>query len=254
MNVLFTICGRAGSKGLKNKNLKTFLGTPLVYYTMAAIDLYKSAHPNEIVHTCLNTDSDDLISLVTQRDPNTVVVRRTPDLAGDRVAKLPVIQDCLVRTAEQSSVVYDTVVDLDITSPLRRLIDIENAIQKRADQGLDVVFSVTEARRSPYFNMVKQNSDGTCEKVLQSNFTSRQQAPELYDMNASIYAYAPTFLHENTTGMQFDGRCGFVEMPDTGILDIDSEQDFLLMEVIAAHLESQDAELKAVMEAARKGL
>ena len=34
-NILITICGRAGSKGFKNKNLKTFLGTPLVYYTVA---------------------------------------------------------------------------------------------------------------------------------------------------------------------------------------------------------------------------
>ena len=40
MNVLFTICGRAGSKGFKNKNLKMFLGVPLVYYSIAAIALY----------------------------------------------------------------------------------------------------------------------------------------------------------------------------------------------------------------------
>ena len=30
--LLITICGRAGSKGLKNKNLNTFSGPPLVYY------------------------------------------------------------------------------------------------------------------------------------------------------------------------------------------------------------------------------
>ena len=31
--LLITICGRAGSKGFKNKNLKTFCGHPLVYYS-----------------------------------------------------------------------------------------------------------------------------------------------------------------------------------------------------------------------------
>ena len=33
--LLITICGRAGSKGFKNKNLKTFCGRPLVYYSLA---------------------------------------------------------------------------------------------------------------------------------------------------------------------------------------------------------------------------
>lgn len=37
MKILFTICGRAGSKGFKNKNLKKMNGVPLVFYTLASI-------------------------------------------------------------------------------------------------------------------------------------------------------------------------------------------------------------------------
>ncbi|MDD3706486.1 MAG: acylneuraminate cytidylyltransferase family protein, partial [Clostridiaceae bacterium] len=44
-DILFTICGRAGSKGIKNKNLRDFLGYPLPYYTISAIDLYKGQNP-----------------------------------------------------------------------------------------------------------------------------------------------------------------------------------------------------------------
>ena len=33
--LLITICGRAGSKGFKNKNLKNFCGKPLVYYSLS---------------------------------------------------------------------------------------------------------------------------------------------------------------------------------------------------------------------------
>ena len=40
MNILFTICGRAGSKGIKNKNIRKFVGKPLPYYTISAIDLF----------------------------------------------------------------------------------------------------------------------------------------------------------------------------------------------------------------------
>ena len=40
--LLITICGRAGSKGFKNKNLKNFCGRPLVYYSLSAAELLKS--------------------------------------------------------------------------------------------------------------------------------------------------------------------------------------------------------------------
>ena len=40
--VLITVCGRAGSKGFRNKNLKNFCGKPLVYYTLSAAELFKT--------------------------------------------------------------------------------------------------------------------------------------------------------------------------------------------------------------------
>ena len=40
MNILFTLCGRAGSKGVKGKNARDFLDVPLVWYSMANIVLY----------------------------------------------------------------------------------------------------------------------------------------------------------------------------------------------------------------------
>ena len=55
-NILITICGRAGSKGFKNKNLKTFLRTPLVYYTAAIAEDFKKRLSEECETTiCLNT-------------------------------------------------------------------------------------------------------------------------------------------------------------------------------------------------------
>ena len=65
---------------------------------------------------------------------------------------------------------------------------------------------------------------------------SRQQAPVFYDVNASIYVFRRDFLANNTTGILWDGKIGVSKMLDTGVLDIDSEEDFLLMEVIAGHL------------------
>ena len=46
MKVLVTICGRAGSKGVGNKNFRLFLGEPMIYYTIKAAKLFKEKNQN----------------------------------------------------------------------------------------------------------------------------------------------------------------------------------------------------------------
>ena len=238
--LLITICGRAGSKGFKNKNLKTFCGRPLVYYSLAAAGLFQASRPDVQVDICLNTDSEALAKLVAEQYPEVVYLPRCEELGGDRVPKMAVIQDSLARMEEKNGA-YDYVMDLDITSPLRTAQDIKNAFElAESREDLDLVFSVTESRRNPYFNMVRRCGDHV-EKGIENApgtpaFTARQMAPEFYDENASIYVYRRAFLAGNTTGILWDGKIGASLMMDTGILDIDSEEDFKLMEVIGAHL------------------
>ena len=47
MNLLFTICGRAGSKGVHGKNMRDFCGIPLIWYTLSAISLYRERYASE---------------------------------------------------------------------------------------------------------------------------------------------------------------------------------------------------------------
>ena len=68
MKILFTICGRAGSKGFKNKNLKELNGVPIVYYTLSAIWGFFAKHPEHQIQTVLNTDSQELKKLVMNQD------------------------------------------------------------------------------------------------------------------------------------------------------------------------------------------
>ena len=160
-------------------------------------------------------------------------IERDASLAGDVIGKCAVISDCLVRMENRKQCAYDVVVDLDITSPLRTVKDLAEVIRTHNETKADVTTTVAPARRNPYFNQVKKTGHGY-KKVIESNYTSRQQAPEIYDMNASIYAYTPEYLKSGKGVL--DGYCEVVEMYDTGILDIDHENDFELMEIIAAHL------------------
>lgn len=244
MNILFTLCGRAGSKGVKGKNARDFLDIPLVWYSMANISLYKERFAgNDHIDTVLNTDSEDLIKLVEQvTDLDVTILHRDASLGGDKVPKVAVILDCLKRSEEIFKVNYDMVVDLDITSPLRTVQDIKNAIDKKAKRNdVDVVYSVAPSRRNPYFNMVKKENGFFC-KAIPSNFTTRQEAPVFYDMNASIYAYSSRALKNKDHATFFNSGCDAIVMADTGILDIDSEEDYELMQVIAKYLfESNEA-------------
>jgi CMP-N,N'-diacetyllegionaminic acid synthase len=255
MNILFTLCGRAGSKGVKGKNARDFLDIPLAWYSMAGIALYKAqfATPADRIDVVLNTDSEDLIRLVQQvKELPVVILRREERLAGDRVPKVAVIDDCLRRACSALGTSYDVVVDLDITSPLRTVTDIRNAIERKAARpDVDVVYSVTHSRRNPYFNMVKEENGFFC-KAIPSNFTTRQQAPAFYDMNASIYAYSPRALMEKDQATFFNSNCDAVVMYDTGILDIDSEDDYCLMQVIAQYLYSHHEDYKTIFTLAKR--
>lgn len=239
MRVLFTVCGRAGSKGIKGKNFREFLGYPLLYYTFSAIDLYCERNMDTEADIAMNTDSTDMVVLLEGTKLKVHYIARKEELMGDYVPKVAVIMDTLREMEVKMKKQYDMVVDCDITAPLRTVSDIKNIIEKHSEGSWDVTFSVTDARKNPYFNMVKLDEDGSAKLVISSNFTARQQAPVLYDMNASLYVYKPKFLKSGKH--LFDGRCCAVKMMDTAVLDLDNENDFELMQVIAKYMFRMDA-------------
>ncbi len=246
MNILFTICGRAGSKGFKNKNLKRMNGVPLVYYTLAAIELYIKKNPNDIVTIALNTDSQPLTDMVKSQKviDGILCIPRKEELAGDKVAKVDVIRD----TFREVRKAFEVIIDLDITSPLRRVEDVENIIKVyKSNDELELVTSVVHARRSPYFNMV-ENKGGCYRKICESGYTTRQEAPASYELNASIYAYKPGFLDIDIADTILDHKCGISVMEDYLVLDIDSEEDFQMMEVLHRYYLEHNEGLRKVYE------
>ena len=237
MNLLFTVCGRAGSKGVRGKNLRDFCGIPLICYTLAAIVLYQEryASKDDFIQTAVSSDSEELLRLAAGLSKKLFVIHRAPELAGDQIPKVAVVLDCLNRAETALERKFDMVVDLDITSPLRTVENIRQAIMKKgARTETDVVFSVVPSRRNPYFNMVRKE-DGFFVKAIPSSYTVRQQAPLFYDMNASIYVYSPKALREKNAAAFFNDRADVIFMKDTGVLDIDSEEDYTLMQVISEH-------------------
>lgn len=241
MKILFTICARKGSKGLKNKNISLFLGYPICYYTLSAFDLFKKENPDIICDLAVNTDSEELIAQIDNTGIIYTHIQRSEELAGDTAAKTAVIADTYIKM--QNS--YDFIIDLDLTSPLRSSEDIKGVLDVLIDNpSADLSFSVTTSRRSPYFNQVKKNENGFFMPVEYTGATARQQVVKVYDMNASIYVYKPDFLLKNLK--IFEGNCCAFEMKDTAVLDIDNPDDKDLMEILAEYFYKTDKKLAKV--------
>jgi len=222
MATICTICARGGSVGVPRKNIRTLGGKPLIGWTIE-----QAAAASSIDGVYVSTDDDQIARVAT--DFGAIVPYRRPDhLAGSSAAKMPVIVH-LVEHLESQGVEIERVVDLDPTSPLRTVDDIEHAVEL-LDDDTDAVITGYPADKNPYFNMVEDRPGGGVGLVIASDVTSRQEAPTVYAMNASIYVWHRRSL---TKGL-WDGRTRLYEMPRERSIDIDSELDFRIVELLMA--------------------
>ncbi|WP_294620122.1 acylneuraminate cytidylyltransferase family protein [uncultured Bacteroides sp.] len=194
MNILVTICARGGSKGIPGKNIKLLNGKPLIGYTIDIAKRFAADMDNAVV--ALSTDSDEIIRIASDYGLQSDY-KRPGYLANDTCGKIDVIKDILLYSEERKGCLFDYVLDLDVTSPLRTLEDLKEAFKQiQADENAVDIFSVSEPGRNPYFNQVERKANGYYAQVknLADNVLSRQTAPKVYDLNASFYFYKRRFF------------------------------------------------------------
>ncbi len=224
MEIVATICARGGSKSLPGKNIRLLCGKPLIVYT---IEVARSC---QLINRIIVSTDAPQIAEIAKANGAEVPFLRPKELARDDTPKLPVVKHAIQYLASQENYYPDIVVDLDPTSPLRTAQDIEACIRLVSDEGADNVITVTKARKNPYFNMV-EIIDGKVKlvKQLARAVTRRQDAPEVYEMNASIYVWKRETLLNNEA-VFLPGTKTYI-MPDWAI-DIDSETGFQFVDFI----------------------
>jgi CMP-N,N'-diacetyllegionaminic acid synthase len=222
MKILCTICARGGSKGLKNKNIKKIRNKHLIYYTLN--QAIKSKIFNEIV---VSSDSKNILQISKKYGAKNLILR-SKTLAKNNSPKIPVIRDCLEKIEKIQNQKFDVIIDLDVTAPLRKISDIKNAYLKFKKMNASNLFSVCNSRSNPYFNAVEWKK-GKIKPVinLMKKITGRQQAPKVYDMNASIYIWnRKTLRNKNTVFLK---NTEIFLMPEKRSIDIDNDFDFKLV-------------------------
>jgi CMP-N,N'-diacetyllegionaminic acid synthase len=224
LEILITLCGRGGSKGIPGKNIKPLAGKPLIEYTIEIAQDFASEYGAKIA---LSTDDNDIklaaskVGLVTKYD-------RPAQLATDKAGKIDTIRDLVQYEEGLTNIRYDYILDLDLTSPLRTKLDLISAFELiQNDHNALTLFSVNPAARNPYFNMVEAKRTGYYDLIKKSEdgtVMSRQKAPTVYDLNASFYWYRRSFFDLELKSPITDKSLVFVM--DHICFDLDHPIDF----------------------------
>ena len=222
------IFARGGSKGVPRKNIRTVAGIPLIAHTIQLAQ--KTSWFSEVV---ISTDCPDIANVAMSYGA-TVPALRPASLATDEVSEVEAWKYALkeYQVLKQNSF-SGPFVSLPCTSPLRNADDIDRAMNHFYEGKYSVVLGITPSSHSPFLNMVKINSKGNLEIAVSSNeqqYHRRQDVPILFNVTTSIYVVKPSYLERDAP--LIGEQTGFIEIPQERALDIDSEFDLQVADLL----------------------
>ncbi len=216
--VLGVIPARSGSKGLKDKNIKTLNGKPLVAYTIEAAK--KSG-----VFDCVmvSTDSKKYAKIAEEFGAE-VPFLRSEYASGDKASTMSVIEEVIDNYKKELNKTFDVVIILQPTSPLRTAKNIKEAMDLFAEKNADTVISVCETEHSPYWCNVLAEDQKATNFIKKKYLKPRQELPKTYTLNGAVYIIKTSDIKK----VNFYGKNSYIYVMDRiNSVDIDSELDFL---------------------------
>ena len=222
--ILCIIPARGGSRGLPGKNIKNLLGKPLIAYSI------EQAKKSKYIDRIIVSTEDEQISETARAYDAEVPFKRPVDLARDDSSTIDVLLHAMKWMEDTAHYRFDIVVLLHVTTPLRNPEDIDKSIELLVNEDAQNVFSVTEAYRNPYFNMVEITGENRVKLVKEGDFVTRQSAPRVFDMNSSVYVWWKDVLEEKK-GLFLEKTRIYV-MPRERSIDIDGPLDFRIAEML----------------------
>lgn len=133
--ILAVIPARGGSKRLPGKNITPFGGRPLLAWS---VDLARRL--NRVVRCVVSTEDAKIAAVA--RDIGATVVERPPELAADESSSVDVLIHA-AETEQREGFVFDGVMLLQPTNPLRPLEMVERAIERFLSEPCDSLFAVS---------------------------------------------------------------------------------------------------------------
>ncbi len=219
MKFLGIIPARGGSKGIPNKNIKQILHKPLIAYTI-------EAGLNSKLHKIIVSSENTKIKSIS-KSYGAEIIDRPKWLAQDDTPTLPVLQHVI----EQLTDVYNAVLILQPTSPLRTAQHINESIELFQNSDADSLVSVTKVPHNfTPDSLMKLEKGYLTDYIPSEKKTFRRQEKSIYYARngAAIYITKTELLNTCILG----GKILPYFMNKIESIDIDDMEDFRLVEAI----------------------
>lgn len=212
--VLAFIPARAGSKGIKDKNIIDLGGKPLIAYTIEAAK--KSKYVDKVI---VSTDGENIANVAKQYGAE-IPFFRPKELAEDNSNVLTAI----IHTLEQLKKMndnYDIIILLQPTSPFRNEKHIDESLELLINNNLPSLLSVCETDKNPTL-IRKVDNNNKLTHLINTNISLRQEMDKYYILNGAIYINYVKDIKENK--FLKDNEYGYI-MDKYYSLDIDEPID-----------------------------
>ncbi|HEY0680475.1 MAG TPA: acylneuraminate cytidylyltransferase family protein [Chitinophagaceae bacterium] len=226
MRFLYVIPARGGSKGIPGKNIKPLGNKPLIHYSLEFARQFVT--DSDI---CVSTDSDQIAECVKSVNYQPRFIRPS-HLATDTIGTFEVLEHALSFYQKEGKV-YDGVILLQPTSPIREKFQLDEAMQLFS-KDIDMVVSVNISGANPYFNLFEEDGNGYLHiSKGDGKYSRRQDAPEVYSYNGSLYIINASSLMEKKSFSEFRKIVKYI-MPEKYSIDLDTMADWQYAEFIVS--------------------
>lgn len=214
MNIAF-IPARCGSKSIKYKNIKSFCGKPLVYWSIRALE--KSSFIDEIV---VATDCKKIGKVVEDfKFSKTKIFYRSKLNAQDQSSSELVMLEFLSKKKYSDN---DNFILVQATSPLTETSDYEIAIKKLKKERSDSLLSCVRVKRFLWNNK---------NRPINYDYKKRPRRQDFEGVlieNGAFYINTVSNIIKSKN--RLSGKISIYEMPEFKYVEIDEENDWIIAE------------------------
>jgi CMP-N-acetylneuraminic acid synthetase len=222
-NIVAFIFARGGSKGLPRKNLRTVGGVSLL---ARAIRCAKAVPT--LTRVVVSTDDPEIAEAARTEGAELPFVR-PPELASDTAREWQAWRHAIDFIENQPNArKIDIFVSLPTVCPLRLPEDVARALALYRKGNSDIVFSLTPSK--PYDSRVKLDPSGAASLAQAPDDAARQRTSTVYDVVGAVYVTNPAFIRQSES--IWGGRNATIEIPRERAIDIDTEMDLRLAELL----------------------
>lgn len=225
MKTVAFIPARGGSKGIPGKNIKNFVGEPLIVHS-----INHALNTDEIDDVFVSTDDNNIAKI--SENAGAKIIMRPKEISGDTATSESAIEHGIFEI-EKIYKDLSTIVFLQATSPLRPKNGLSEALKRFKEGDCDTLLSISPTHRF-FWNISGEAAQAQYDFINRPRRQDMTKESIRYVENGSVYVFSKE--HFNKVGNRLGGKIGYVIFDEDYSYEIDTPTDFEILEKIALNM------------------